>query len=266
MLEKNKKGYIKHFITAGLFSILCGSLTGLIIFCFKFIAKKVEHYSKHLYELSKKSFLYIILVFIIIILLALIMYFVHKKIPETKGGGIPKSEGVLRGTLKFRSFLTLIGTFFGSMISYFAGVPVGTEGPSVLIGTSVGDLCNKATKKNKALGRYIDTGGAAAGFAVATGAPLSGILFALEEIHKRFTPMLVVSVSLSVVSATFVNILFPSNFFSINFIAIEAIIVKTRFLIYQKLNILYQKILLHQKFPLVDYFVWQIFILEVNMR
>ena len=76
------------------------------------------------------------------------MYFVHKKIPETKGGGIPKSEGVLRGTLKFRSFLTLIGTFFGSMISYFAGVPVGTEGPSVLIGTSVGDLCNKATKKN----------------------------------------------------------------------------------------------------------------------
>lgn len=215
MLEKNKKGYIKHFITAGLFSILCGSLTGLIIFCFKFIAKKVEHYSKYLYELSKRSFLYIILVFIIIILLALIMYFVHKKIPETKGGGIPKSEGVLRGTLKFRSFLTLIGTFFGSMISYFAGVPVGTEGPSVLIGTSVGDLCNKATKKNKALGRYIDTGGAAAGFAVATGAPLSGILFALEEIHKRFTPMLVVSVSLSVVSATFVNILL-CNIFNVN--------------------------------------------------
>ena len=127
MLEKNKKGYIKHFITAGLFSILCGSLTGLIIFCFKFIAKKIEHYSKYLYELSKRSFLYIILVFIIIILLALIMYFVHKKIPETKGGGIPKSEGVLRGTLKFRSFLTLIGIFFGSMISYFAGVPVGLK-------------------------------------------------------------------------------------------------------------------------------------------
>ena len=162
----------------------------MVIFGFKYIAKMIEHYSKTIYELAKKSFVYIILVFVSLILLSLIMYFVHKKIPETKGGGIPKSEGVLRGTLKFRSFLTLIGTFFGSMISYMAGVPVGTEGPSVLIGTSVGDLCNKATKKDKALGRYIDTGGAAAGFAVATGAPLSGILFALEEIHKRFTPML----------------------------------------------------------------------------
>ena len=49
------------------------------------------------------------------------------------------------------------------------------------------------------------TGGAGAGFAVATGAPLSGILFALEEIHKRFTPMLVLTVSFSVVSATYVN-------------------------------------------------------------
>ena len=66
--------------------------------------------------------------------------------------------------------------------------------------------CNKITRKDKALGRYIDTGGAAAGFAVATGAPLSGILFALEEIHKRFTPMLVVTVSLSVLSDTLVNV------------------------------------------------------------
>ena len=64
----------------------------------------------------------------------------------------------------------------------------------------------KVNKKKKALERYIDTGGAAAGFAVATGAPFSGILFALEEIHKRFTPMLVITVSIAVISASVVNI------------------------------------------------------------
>ena len=205
VIEKNKKGYIKKFLIAGLFSIICGVITGLVIFIFKFLAKKIEHFSVNIYELSKKSVWYIILVFLGLILLACVMYLIHKKIPESKGGGIPRSEGVLRGVLKFKSFFTLLGTFFGSMISYLAGVPVGTEGPAVLIGTSLGDLCNKTTKENKALGRYINTGGAAAGFAVATGAPLSGILFALEEIHKKFTPMLVATVSLSVLSATFVN-------------------------------------------------------------
>ena len=59
------------------------------------------------------------------------------------------------------------------------------------------------------------TGGAGAGFAVATGAPLSGILFALEEIHKRFTPMLVLSVSASVVTATYTNRLL-CHFFSMD--------------------------------------------------
>ena len=215
MIEKDKKGYVKHFLKAGLFSIICGAITGLIIFGFKFCAKKIEHFSVHIYETTSKSFVYMMLVFLALIVFALVMYLMHKRVPEAKGGGIPRSEGVLRGVLKFRSFKTLLATFFGSMISYMAGVPVGTEGPSVLIGSAVGDICNKSSKQNKALNRYVETGGAAAGFAVATGAPLSGILFALEEIHKRFTPMLVATVSLSVLSATFVN-LSLCNLFDMN--------------------------------------------------
>lgn len=215
MIEKDKKGYIKHLLKAGSFSIFCGAITGLLIFIFKFLAGKVGKLSMKIYDSSKENFLYVLLVILGLAAFALIMYFIHKRVPEAKGGGIPRSEGVLRGVLKFRSFKTLIATFFGSMISYMAGVPVGTEGPSVLIGSSVGDLCNKSSKQNKALNRYVETGGAAAGFAVATGAPLSGILFALEEIHKRFTPMLVATVSLSVVSATFVN-LSLCNLFDMN--------------------------------------------------
>ena len=37
MIEKDKKGYIKHLLKAGLFSILCGAITGLLIFIFKFL-------------------------------------------------------------------------------------------------------------------------------------------------------------------------------------------------------------------------------------
>lgn len=35
------------------------------------------------------------------------------------------------------------------------------------------------------------TGGTCAGFSVATGAPISGIMFSLEEAHQRITPMII---------------------------------------------------------------------------
>lgn len=205
-MERNKKGYISHILLGALYSLISGAIVGEVIFFFKYIAKIVENKSKEIYEYTKNNAFYIILVFVCLIAFACIMYLIHKKMPEAKGGGIPKSEGVLRGALSFNWIRSLFGTIFGSMISYFTGVPVGTEGPSVLIGASLGEMCSKVNKKKKALERYIDTGGAAAGFAVATGAPFSGILFALEEIHKRFTPMLVITVSIAVISASVVNI------------------------------------------------------------
>ncbi len=211
MKKNNRKSYVINILKCTLCSFICGSIVGLIIFAFKLIANKIEQASKFIYNSSKGNFFNIVLVFICLIAFAIIMYYLHKKVPETKGGGIPRSEGVLRGILPLKAIRTFFGTIFGSFISYFVGLPLGTEGPSVIIGTSVGDVVSKGTK-SKALDRYIKTGGAASGFAVATGAPLSGILFALEEIHKRFTPMLVIAASVSTVSATLVNSLLSSLF------------------------------------------------------
>jgi H+/Cl- antiporter ClcA len=45
------------------------------------------------------------------------------------------------------------------------------------------------------------TGGASAGFSIATAAPVSAILFAVEELHKIFSPLLLTGVSLSVMTA-----------------------------------------------------------------
>jgi len=202
---KKYKEYISNIAPCFYYGVICGGLTGALIFLFKAAAKKAEEISVYLYEYAKVSPLYILFAFAILAVLGGLMAFLHKKIPECKGGGIPRSEGVLRGILTFRWLKTLFGTFFGSMISFVCGLPLGSEGPAVLMGTSVGCMCGNMSKNKTTWNRYIMTGGAGAGFAVATGAPLSGILFALEEIHKRFTPMLVLTVSVSVVSATYVN-------------------------------------------------------------
>lgn len=203
------KEYIQNVFPCMYYGILCGAVTGALIFLFKLAAKKAEELSRFLYAEAGKNPLYTALAFLVLGIAAMLMYFLHKKTPECKGGGIPRSEGVLRGVLNFRWLRTLLSTFAGSMISFVCGLPLGSEGPAVLMGTSVGAMFGKSKPTWK---RYVMTGGAGAGFAVATGAPLSGILFSLEEIHKRFTPMLVLTVSTSVVSATYINQLLCSAF------------------------------------------------------
>ena len=206
------KEYFSHVIPCLWFGLLCGSVTGVFIFFFKLATHELSHISKLIYSFAKTSPLYVALTLVALVGMAFIMYFLHKKIPESASGGIPRSEGILRGILSFRALKTLIGTTFGSFISFLCGIPLGSEGPAVIIGTSLGSICGDTAGKNSAWSRYVMTGGAGAGFAVATGAPVSAILFALEEVHKRFTPMLLLSVSTSVLSATYVNHLLCSAF------------------------------------------------------
>lgn len=187
------------------YSVLCGALTGVTVFGFKMLAGKLETVSQHLYETAARSPLGWLLVFVVLAVLVTVMLWGNRVAPEARGGGIPMSTGILRGELRFRWLRTLLWTVAGSVISFFSGIPVGCEGPSVLVGTALGRFCVGRSRHRTAWERYVMTGGAGAGFAVATGAPLSGVLFALEEIHKRFTPMLVLSTSLAVVSATCVN-------------------------------------------------------------
>ena len=206
------KDYLKNIFPCLGYGLLCGFLVGCILFLFKFVAKMLEENSRYVYGFVREHWILIPVLLFGLVSSALAMYVLHKKIPEVKGGGIPRSEGILRGVLPFKWLKTLLGTFFGSMISFFVGLPLGSEGPAVLIGTSVGGMCDNLSKSKSAWGRCIMTGGAGAGFAVATGAPLSAILFTLEEIHKRFTPMLMLTVSISVLSASFVNSCFCEMF------------------------------------------------------
>ena len=199
------KDYFKNIFPCLGYGLLCGSLVGTVIFFFKLFAKILEENSRYVYGFVRTNPWLIPVLAIGLVIAALGMNILHKKIPEVKGGGIPRSEGILRGVLPFKWLKTFLGTFFGSMISFFVGLPLGSEGPAVLIGTSIGGMCDKLSKSKSAWGRCIMTGGAGAGFAVATGAPLSAILFTLEEIHKKFTSMLMITVSISVISASLVN-------------------------------------------------------------
>ena len=196
---KNKLIYVKNIMLPCLFlSLLVGVLTGISVFIFKIIAGKIISSSKYLYTFLNENKIYIIGGIVVVIFCSLISYLIYKYFKTTRGGGIPTSIGILRGLLHFKWLSTLITTIFSSFITFFIGLPLGNEGPSVMIGTSLGRGVSRIGKKNKAWDRYIMTSGACSGFTVATSSPISGIFFALEEAHQRFSPMIIMSATASV--------------------------------------------------------------------
>ena len=185
------KNYFKNvFVPVLVYGAFTGLLVGTVVFFFKWVAEWLMEKSAEIYGHAQQNPWIAVAVVAGALVLSYVTFWLQKWAPETKGGGIPRAEGVLRGILTFRWLRTGIAVLVNSWISFFAGLPLGSEGPSVLLGTAIGGGTCKLPLSHDSWDRYIMTGGACAGFAVATSAPVTGLLFALEEAHKRFTPMI----------------------------------------------------------------------------
>lgn len=202
---------IETILPVLLYGGITGALVGICIALFKFCAKHVIAFSTAAYALCRTQPLYLLLGLPVLVLLSLGMAFLCKKLPNIRGGGIPTSIGILRGVFHFHWLSNLLGVFFASLVGFFVGVPLGTEGPSVQIGTLLGRGVARTTVKKYAVwDRYMTTGGACAGFAAATGAPVTGILFAIEEAHQRISPLVfAVAATAVAVSQTVSELLCP---------------------------------------------------------
>lgn len=204
---KNLKGHFINLIfPAFIFGAITGILTALIVILYKFVAKHVIELSANFYDFLHSKLFLVIIVLIAFYGVALLFSFIYKRHPRVSGGGIPSSIAILRGIVTFKWLKTLLGVFFMSMTSFLIGVPLGNEGPSVLMGTAIGKgNVSLMAKKHPAWSRYAMTGGACAGFAVATGASVSGVLFAVEEAHQRISPMILLVGAISVLFAQIVS-------------------------------------------------------------
>lgn len=199
-MQTLKRKHRKHILINTILPVLVyggitGALVGACIALFKFCAGKLISLSEELYfyiggNLYLGNFIPLLIAVVVLTVLALGMSLLYKKMPNVRGGGIPTSIGITRGVIPMHWLTNLAAVFLASLASFLVGVPLGTEGPSVQIGTAIGGgISDASAKKHTAWKRYIMTSGACAGFSAATGAPISGILFAVEEAHQRISPM-----------------------------------------------------------------------------
>ncbi len=203
MKSRPQKSFFNSILPAVSFGALTGVLTSLVVNLYKACAKYIIAFSEKGYHFLSERLYFIPLILAALLLPAFLFAYIYKKIPNLRGGGIPTSIGILRGIIPFKWVRNLIGIFCMSLVSFLVGVPLGNEGPSVQMGVAIGrGSVFSFGKKFRAWDRYSMTGGACSGFAVATGAPISGILFAVEEAHQRISPMILMIAAASVMFAS----------------------------------------------------------------
>ncbi|MBE6555117.1 MAG: hypothetical protein E7663_02615 [Ruminococcaceae bacterium] len=195
-MKKRVKKHIQNVILpCVIFAGITGMITGGIVFAFRVISERIIEWSKEIYAFANANPAYIPLLAIGALLAALIVSFALTYSPHSRGGGIPTAVALMRGLITFHWLRNIIFVFTSALLSYICGIPLGNdEGPAVQMGTAVGSGTTKLfAKKHRAWERYLMTGGATAGFATATGAPVAAVLFGLEEAHSRFSPLLIMS-------------------------------------------------------------------------
>lgn len=169
-----------------------GSITGVcagaVVTVFCVLTELGEGLAREGYAYVRANPLWIPLLLVALAMGAFLLSVIVKASNVVRGCGIPQAEGATRGNVRLRWWRDATAMFAACLLSIFMGLSVGSEGPSVLIGACMGDGVSTTLKRNEMIRKYQVTGGACTGLAVAANAPLTGIVFAFEEAHKRFTP------------------------------------------------------------------------------
>ena len=123
--------------------------------------------------------------------------------PMISGSGIPQLEGEMVGKLTEKWWRVLPAKFLGGFLCIFGGLALGREGPSIQLGAMVGQAVSRGLFRGRTEEKYLLTCGASAGLAAAFHAPLAGVMFSLEEVHKSFSASVLVSAMTSALTADF---------------------------------------------------------------
>ncbi len=124
--------------------------------------------------------------------------------PMCSGSGIPQVKGELVGRIFMNWWRVLAAKILGGICCIGAGLSLGREGPSIQIGAMVGKGAARLTNRLATEEKLMITCGAGAGLAGAFSAPLAGVVFTLEELHKNFSTDILLATMASSISADFV--------------------------------------------------------------
>ena len=192
-------------------AILIGIITGFVISLFRLIIEHFIEYVKITYVFLQNKPQWIFLWILGSIGIAFFVGHLLKNESDIKGSGVPQVEGQLQGEIQCNWWSILWKKFIGGIASMSPGLFLGMEGPSIQLGAAVGQGVNEFFKGKKTEEKILISSGASAGLAAAFNAPITGLVFVLEELHHNFSPLILVTSLASAITANFISL----NFFGL---------------------------------------------------
>jgi CIC family chloride channel protein len=178
-------------------AILIGIFSGLAVVCFRVLIEWTQFavLGSTLAPTVPRVFLAPALAGLVIAVL------VVKVFPQSRGSGVNQTKAavyVLNGYIPFR---TVIGKFLVCALAIGSGQSLGPEDPSLQMGAGIASYLGRALRLSQKKIRLIAPVGAAAGLAAAFNAPISAVVFVIEEVIGTWSAGVLGAIVLSAVSS-----------------------------------------------------------------
>ena len=183
-----------------------GLLTGLLVSSFRMGLEQAESLrGSVLLAVKTGGVSSLICALAALICAYIVVWYASRRVPLCTGSGIPQVKGELLGQMEQNWWQVIGAKFIGGVCAIGAGLSLGREGPSIQLGAMVGKGFSRLSGRLRTEEKMLMTCGAGAGLAGAFGAPLAGVVFSLEELHKNFSTEILLSTMAASITSDFVS-------------------------------------------------------------
>ncbi len=128
--------------------------------------------------------------------------------PRVRGSGVNQTKAAVYIYDGFIPFSTVVGKFVTCALAIGGGLSLGPEDPSLQMGAGIASALGRRLRMSREKVRLIAPVGAAAGLAAAFNAPISAVLFVIEEVIGNWSAAVLGAIVLAAVSSVMVMRLF----------------------------------------------------------
>lgn len=213
--------------------IVVGIITAAVCIPFRMLVSEAAIIRENLFSHDSPAYYHPLLLISMYIIIVGI-YKLTQKYPSLGGSGIPQTQALIYGRMKYdRIFDHLFVKFIGGVASIGVGLSLGREGPSVQMGSFVGNWAASKFKVRIGEQRHLIAAGAGAGVAAAFTAPLASSMLVIESLEKFNAAKTTISTLLAGATAGILAQLFvPNNIY-------DSIIVAAPDVSFQKLLLIF---------------------------
>jgi chloride channel protein, CIC family len=178
-------------------AVLIGVMSGLAVVCFRIFIEYMQMtlLGSSLFPTFPRVVLAPTLTGLVVALLAMYVF------PHVRGSGVNQTKAAVYISNGYVPFITVIGKFVTCALAIGSGQSLGPEDPSLQMGAGIASLIGRRLRLSTEKIRLIAPVGAAAGLAAAFNAPISAVLFVIEEVIGTWSAGVLGAIVLSAVSS-----------------------------------------------------------------